>query len=112
MAITGAAAGLGLGLGLAWLLVAAAALPGLCPPSKAPPPPGDQELTPLCETVKLERTSGGLLTPVHCPTEGCQCHRHRLELRCVPFNTTVTQQRDGVETKTSVTVACVCAIPG
>ena len=108
----------GRGLCLACLLVAAAAaaLPPLCPPNNAPPPSplssaaGEAELTPLCETRKLERASG-LLTPVTCPTAGCRCHRHRPELRCVPFNTTVTQQRGSSQTSTSVTVACVCAIP-
>ncbi|KAF0314544.1 hypothetical protein FJT64_015036 [Amphibalanus amphitrite] len=108
-----ASGGLCLALGAACLVVAAAAaaLPELCPPPADAGAGAADELTPLCQTVRLER-SGGLLTPVTCPTEGCRCHRQRPELRCVPFNTTVTQQRDGTETKTSVTVACVCAIPG
>ena len=106
----------GRSLGLACLLVtaAAAALPPLCPPNNAPPLPlssAETELTPLCETRQLER-SGGLLTPVACPTAGCRCDRQRPGLRCVPFNTTVTQRRRGsVPISTTVTVACVCALP-
>lgn len=92
------------------VITAVASLPSdFCPRSDSDKRTEGADFTTLCQSQPVAGT--GPIAAVQCMHPGCRCSLQAAEMRCVPYNTTVSSMESGVEVTSSVSVACVCAFP-